>query len=63
MSREGVWKQLGYVIGSARNPEFDRTKGTSNPKCEKCHHIHGLGQICRLLMTEHNKEEDSKLRC
>ena len=59
MSREAVWKQFGYVVGSARNPEFDRTKGTSNSKCEKCNHIHGLGSICRIKMTKHDKEENT----
>jgi hypothetical protein len=60
MSREATWKHFGYVVGSARNPEFDKLKGVRNKKCAHCEHQHELGQaVCRLLMTEHNKEEDT----
>lgn len=60
MSRESEWKRLGYFIGSARNPNYDRLRGLRNSKCGKCFHFHALGQtICKLLMTEHNKEENT----
>ena len=60
MSREAVWKQLGYIIGSARNPNYDKQKGMRNKRCEACKHYHSLGQTgCYIKQTKHDKELDT----
>jgi hypothetical protein len=60
MSREAVWQQLGYIVGSARNPGYDKLKGIKNKKCVHCNYLHELGQsICRIKMTRHDKEMDT----